>query len=186
MISDNAISLSVLSTIRWQKLVVYTKIWFPCKKLDFEILIDGSRPSEVLVVDMTFIYFYHFKHLEEAHCRHVGDDTPPGVLLMPSRASVEPSKKVLQCHEESLLTVSCGSSSIQRARGSCITVRILQAMLLSRPDWRWAKRTQGSLNHPPNHHIRALNAGLKRVWEISHCRNADIAYVRIDWTISVD
>ena len=70
MISDNAISLSVLSTIRRQKLVVYTKIWFPCKKLDFEILIDGSRPSEVLVVDMTFIYFYHLKHLEEAHCRN--------------------------------------------------------------------------------------------------------------------
>ena len=70
MISDNAISLSVLSTIRRQKLVVYTKNWFPCKKLDFEILIDGSRPSEVLVVDMTFIYFYHFKHLEEAHCRN--------------------------------------------------------------------------------------------------------------------
>ena len=68
--------------------------------------------------------------------------TPPGVLLMPSRASVAHGKKVLQCHEESLITVSCGSSSIQRARGSCITVRILQAMLLSRPDWCRATRTQ--------------------------------------------
>ena len=71
-----------------------------------------------------------------------GDDTPPGVLLMPSRASVAHGKKVLQCHEESLITVSCGSSSIQRARGSCITVRILQAMLHSRPDWCRATRTQ--------------------------------------------
>ena len=113
-----------------------------------------------------------------------GDDTPPGVLLMPSRASVAHGKKVLQCHEESLITVSCGSSSIQRARGSCITVRILQAMLLSRPDWRRAKRTQrvsGSPNHPPN--CERWSCTFLR---ISHCRNTGIAYIRVHWTISVE